>query len=141
MENQNNSNNEKPVVQQTFNFYGPIGQQIAHVDKIEAHFDKDMGMVVNGQDVSAGSQPMCAEDDSLVDEISGCFFGIIEDAREFVRLVRAVKRPTEITNLVNAWIKMKKISSGSCHRDLWRPLHEHGLYKPSETNWNRLVGR
>lgn len=28
----------------TFHFHAPVGQQIAHVDKIEAHFDKDMGM-------------------------------------------------------------------------------------------------
>lgn len=30
----------------TFNFNAPVGQQIAHVDKIEAHFDKDMTMQV-----------------------------------------------------------------------------------------------
>ena len=30
----------------TFNFHAPVGQQIAHVDKLEAHFDKDMTMQV-----------------------------------------------------------------------------------------------
>ena len=30
----------------TFNFHGPVGQQISHVDKLEAHFDKDMSMQV-----------------------------------------------------------------------------------------------
>ena len=30
----------------TFNFNAPIGQNIAHVDKLEAHFDKDMTMQV-----------------------------------------------------------------------------------------------
>lgn len=30
----------------TFNFNAPVGQNIAHVDKIEAHFDKDMTMQV-----------------------------------------------------------------------------------------------
>lgn len=34
--------------QQTMIFNGPIGQQIAHVDKIEAHFDKDMKMEIAG---------------------------------------------------------------------------------------------
>lgn len=29
---------------QTMNFNAPVGQQIAHVDRIEAHFDRDMGM-------------------------------------------------------------------------------------------------
>lgn len=36
--------------QQTMNFNAPIGQQIAHVDKIEAHFDKDMGMQISNAD-------------------------------------------------------------------------------------------
>lgn len=40
----------RPQVTQTMNFNAPIGQQIAHVDKIEAHFDKDMGMQLIGAD-------------------------------------------------------------------------------------------
>lgn len=36
----------RPQVTQTMNFNAPIGQQIAHVDKIEAHFDKDMGLQI-----------------------------------------------------------------------------------------------
>ena len=35
----------KPTI--TNNFNAPIGQYIAHVDKIEAHFDKDMTMHIN----------------------------------------------------------------------------------------------
>ena len=30
----------------TFNFHAPVGQQIAHVEKLETHFDKDMSMQV-----------------------------------------------------------------------------------------------
>ena len=30
----------------TFNFHGPVGQQISHVEKLETHFDKDMSMQV-----------------------------------------------------------------------------------------------
>ena len=39
-------NESRPKITQTFHFNAPIGQQIAHVDKIEAHFDKDMTMQV-----------------------------------------------------------------------------------------------
>ena len=49
MENQNGNNWERPTIQN--NFYGNIGQQINHVDKIEAHFDKNMGIEVDGQDI------------------------------------------------------------------------------------------
>lgn len=46
-------NANRPQVTQTMNFNAPIGQQIAHVDKIEAHFDKDMGMqITNADEVS-----------------------------------------------------------------------------------------
>ena len=41
---------QRQNVNQTFNFYAPIGQQIAHVDKIEAHFDKDMTMHYDDSD-------------------------------------------------------------------------------------------
>ena len=37
--------NEK-TINFTFNFNSPVGQNIAHVDKLEAHFDKEMTMQV-----------------------------------------------------------------------------------------------
>ena len=39
----------------TFNFHGPVGQQISHVDKLEAHFDKDMSMQVVDTDALMNS--------------------------------------------------------------------------------------
>lgn len=38
----------RPHVNQTMNYYAPIGQQIAHVDRIDAHFDRNMGISVEG---------------------------------------------------------------------------------------------
>ena len=39
----------------TFNFNAPVGQNIAHVDTLEAHFDKDMTMqVIDGEDIALG---------------------------------------------------------------------------------------
>ena len=43
---------EKPSI--TNNYYAPIGQQIAHVDKIEAHFDRNMGMEIANAEGSVG---------------------------------------------------------------------------------------
>ena len=42
----------------TFNFHGPIGQQIAHVDKLETHFDKDMSMQVVDTDAMMNTDEM-----------------------------------------------------------------------------------
>ena len=48
----------------TFNFHAPVGQQIARVDKLVAHFDKDMTMqvvdtdaMINSDDGEAPSLP------------------------------------------------------------------------------------
>lgn len=137
MENQNQNNcNDRPTIQN--NFYGNIGQQINHVDKIEAHFDKDMGIQVDGQNIvppfASGELP----DEEWIDEIVSCFMGIRENALQFVNMARNMK-PKEITKLVNAWLVMKKISSLSCKRDLWKPLYEHGIYECTEQNWNNQV--
>lgn len=40
----------------TFNFNAPVGQNIAHVDHLEAHFDKDMSMQVVDTATLATSQ-------------------------------------------------------------------------------------
>jgi len=47
--------------QQTMNFNAPIGQQIAHVDKIEAHFDKGMKMEIAGAEEVVG---VCTESET-----------------------------------------------------------------------------
>ena len=42
----------------TFNFNAPVGQNIAHVDRLEAHFDKDMTMqVVDTATLEASPRP------------------------------------------------------------------------------------
>ena len=38
--------NETNTLNFTFHFHAPVGQNIAHVDRLEAHFDKDMTMQV-----------------------------------------------------------------------------------------------
>lgn len=160
--NNNQENIQKPVIQQTFNFNAPIGQMIAHVDKIEAHFDKGMGMqVMNAESVdsqgfakqsftSQGSQsqgaaipsaslsPTLSPDEEWIDELLSCFMGIKENALEFVKAARRLQ-PKQITSLVNTWVAQRKISELSCKRDLWKPLHAHGIYPCSESNWNSQV--
>lgn len=75
-----------------------------------------------------------------IEEILNSFYSDKESALEFVRTIKNMK-PVQITALVNDWVKQGKISKLSCGRDLWKPLHKHGLYMPSETNWNKQVRR
>lgn len=120
------------------NFYGNIGQQINHVDKIEAHFDKDMGITVDGQNFMPPSSDGASPDEGWISEIVSCFFGIKEEAQAFVNMARNLKN-RQITELVNAWLVQKRISPQSCKRDLWEPLSKHGIYGCSESNWNAQV--
>ena len=42
----------------TFHFHAPVGQNIAHVDNLEAHFDKDMTMqVIDTKEASPQPSP------------------------------------------------------------------------------------
>lgn len=134
----NQVKNDKPTIQQTINYFGNIGQQINHVDTIEAHFDKNMGIQVDGQDIIPQPSAIDSPDEEWIDEIASCFFGIKENALEFVKMARSMK-PKQITDLVSGWLAMDKISKMSFKRDLWKPLHEHGVYKCTETNWNDQV--
>lgn len=136
MDNQNSNYNDRPMIQN--NFYGNIGQQINHVDKIEAHFDKDMGIEVDGKNIIPPSSQSASSDEEWIDEVVSCFMGIKENALLFVSMARNMK-PRQITELVNAWLKMNRISPLSCKRDLWKPLHDHGIYDCSEANWNNQV--
>lgn len=49
----------------TFHFHAPVGQQIAHVDKIEAHFDKDMNMQVMNPDGTTITQSSAASSNPI----------------------------------------------------------------------------
>lgn len=66
----------RPQVTQTLNFNAPVGQQIAHVDRIEAHFDKDMGMqVANAGEINHGAplpgpNRACVSDDDILSSIN-----------------------------------------------------------------------
>jgi len=142
-------NASRPQVTQTLNFHGPIGQQIAHVDKIEAHFDKDMGMQIIG-DGGAGAK-CCAPDDeeiepvgsclqgeSLAESLKGAFYGKADVASRFLNEISGLKS-TQITKVVGEYMKRRLLSELSSHRDLWQILHENGYYDPSESNWNKAL--
>lgn len=76
--------------------------------------------------------------DKLVMDIKGCFYGDEEEARAFIERAKDMK-DKDITAMVTKWVADNKISGMSHHRDLWKPLHDAGIYRATETNWNRSV--
>ena len=83
-------------------------------------------------------EAMTSEEESIVSQLKPIFFGIEEDARKFLVSIRGMKS-TQITAKVNELVDKRKISDKSQHRDLWKVLHECGIYTKSEANWNMQV--
>ena len=66
------------------------------------------------------------------------FYGSEDNAKDFLSAIRGMK-PTQITAEVNRLVAANKLSTLSRKRDLWRVLHDNGLYSKSENNWNMQV--
>lgn len=65
--------NERNIIF-TFNFNAPVGQNIAHVDKLEAHFDKDMTMqVVDTKSIVNDEMEEATQPTDTPDSVSACF--------------------------------------------------------------------
>ncbi len=74
----------------------------------------------------------------VVERLRPMFFGQIDDAKAFLVSIQGMK-PTQIIDKVNQLVQAKKISEMSKHRDLWKVLHDCGIYDKSESNWNQQV--
>ena len=74
----------------------------------------------------------------VVERLRPIFYGQIDDAKAFLVSIQGMK-PTQIIDKVNQLVKAKKISEMSKHRDLWKVLHDCGIYNKSESNWNQQV--
>jgi hypothetical protein len=74
----------------------------------------------------------------VVERLRPIFYGQIDDAKAFLVSIQGMK-PTQIIDKVNQLVKAKKISEVSKHRDLWKVLHDCGIYDKSESNWNQQV--
>lgn len=75
---------------------------------------------------------------NVVEKLKPMFYGQVEDAKTFLVSIQGMK-PTQITDKVNQLVREKKISDMSKHRDLWKVLHDCGIYDKSESNWNMQV--
>ncbi len=88
----------------------------------------------------AGQQPkmLSEKEEEVLNQLKPIFFGSDEEAKAFLVSIQGMK-PTQITDKVNQLVGEKKISDLSKHRDLWKVLHDCGIYERSESNWNMQV--
>ncbi len=74
----------------------------------------------------------------IVDELTPIFWGEEKEADKFLTSIQGMK-PIQITELVKKLVDYNLISEMSKGRRLWKVLHDNGLYKPSESNWNQQL--
>ena len=84
------------------------------------------------------SMELDEQQQDVVERLKPMFYGEIEDAKAFLVSIQGMK-PTQITDKVNQLVSERKISDMSKHRNLWKVLHDCGIYDKSESNWNQQV--
>ena len=80
------------------------------------------------------------DDEELVTNLMPIFYNNKEDVRRFLKEIRGMAQES-ITDLVNRWVKEKRISDYGNSRKgaLWSILNKAGLYTRSKQNWNGRV--
>lgn len=137
---------KKSEIHITNNFNAPIGQHIDHVDTINFRMDGEgnfqFGMVENANNINDEVKKTVTKDRDtpLVEELKPIFYNNEKDVREFLKLIKGME-PNDITDLVNKWVTEKRISDYGYSRkgQLWKILHDAGLYDKTQQNWNRRV--
>ena len=80
------------------------------------------------------------DDGDLIEKLKPIFYNNEEDVKLFLKEISGMK-PGDITDLVNRWVKEKRISDYGYSRKgtLWEILYEAGLYTKSRQNWCKRV--
>ena len=108
------------------------------VQQVSPTMDKDKSE--ESEDDSEQDEPEVEPNVDLVEKLKPLFYNNKAEVRLFLKEISGMK-PNSITDLVNIWVKDKKISDyGSSRKgDLWKILHEAKLYSRTIQNWNRRV--
>ena len=113
----------------------------------QAFFDLDIMVELINKDI-AKVMPKNEEDgpddeidiEELTERLKPIFYNNEDDVEIFLKEIKGMS-PNDITDLVNRWVKEKRISEYGNSRkgDLWTMLNDAGLYTKSRQNWNRRV--
>lgn len=113
----------------------------------QAFFDLDIMVELINKDI-AKVMPKNEEDgpddeidiEELTERLKPIFYNNKDDVEIFLKEIKGMS-PNDITDLVNRWVKEKRISKYGNSRkgDLWTMLNDAGLYTKSRQNWNRRV--
>ena len=148
--------NEKPVTVHITNnnkFEKGVGAFITNLNHLTIVMDSEGNMKVDAVqapvmpytqvDAAPNTEEDTADtddDDELVAQLRPIFYNNEADVRQFLKEIRGMAQE-DITDLVNRWVKEKRISDYGNSRKgvLWGILNKAGLYTRSKTNWNGRV--
>ena len=80
------------------------------------------------------------KDAAIIEQLKPIFWGDEEQIKSFLEKIRG-KKNTAITDVIAEGVKDRIISEQSCHRDLWKILHDAKLYSATESNYNLALNK
>lgn len=95
----------------------------------------------SGEQAEEETEVIDGQDDTcLTEALKPIFFNNEDDVRLFLKEISGMQ-PNDVTDLVNQWVKDKRISDYGNSRkgQLWELLKMAGLYTKSRQNWCRRV--
>lgn len=129
-------------------------KKVLHIDKLQGAdlqqliqgFFKDNAEEAEFEEVADEAEEVTEkrelpwDDADLVEKLKPLFYNTETDVKAFLKEISGMK-PSDITDLVNRWVKDKRISDYGYSRKgvLWEILHDAGLYTKSRQNWCKRV--
>ena len=116
-------------------FFKDDAEEAEVVEELSADMDQE-GVEEPEEKVELGEDALT----ELVEKLKPIFFNNENDVRLFLKEISGMK-PSDMTDLVNRWVKEKRISDYGYSRKgvLWKILNDAGLYTKSRQNWCRRV--
>ena len=109
---------------------------VVDAEVVEEQSQPQPNLPHDGEELDNGE----ADDANLVEKLKPIFYNNEEDVKLFLKEISGMK-PSDITDLVNRWVKDKRISDYGYSRKgvLWEILNTAGLYTKSRQNWCKRV--
>ena len=116
-------------------FFKDDAEEAEVVEELSADMDQE-GVEEPEEKVELGEDALT----ELVEKLKPIFFNNENDVRLFLKEISGMK-PSDMTDLVNRWVKEKRISDYGYSRKgvLWKILNDAGLYTKSRQNWCKRV--
>ena len=93
------------------------------------------------QTITKADAGTAENNETLLEKLMPIFYGNKEQAEVYIKKFKNITNDVEKVQYTAQLVNENTISEMSCHRDLYRILHDHGLYNKSESNWNKVISQ